>query len=245
MIESLTTVRQPTFQLAWKEAMSALSRNQWEVYNLVVQIEDPCAFDEQFHQEVEQFCRLHGLLGPRHVAYTIFPRRLYRIKGSADKLFGAYNRQGGLYDWLRTRPLGGWGTYFRRMTHYESLGGAVNQLHLIIEAINRRRRVWKAAYTVVIQEPGEETTRPRGAPCLNYIAVQMEPKDLHPSLGLLCVYRNHDMLERAYGNYWGLCNLAHFLAQETHSTPGSVTCVSSHAYVGSPRRPVRDLLSRL
>ena len=56
---------------------------------------------------------------------------------------------------------------------------------------------------------------------------------------MLAVYRNHDFLERAYGNYWGLCNLTGFLAPEVDATPGPITCVSSHAYVSEKKTALK------
>jgi thymidylate synthase len=116
------------------------------------------------------------------------------------------------------------------MTNYDYGDEPVNQLQNIIQAINTRSNVWKAACTIIIQKPGNETTGPRGGPCLNYIAVQM--KAGNPcKIGFLCVYRNHDLLERTYGNYWGLCNLLQFLAAETNASTGPLTCISSHAEI--------------
>lgn len=106
----------------------------------------------------------------------------------------------------------------------------MNQLENIINALTMRANVSKAALTIVIQRPGGETTRPLGGPCLNYLAVQAE-RNTDTTLGLLAVYRNHDFLQKAYGNYWGLCNLLRFLAKETKTIAGPVTCISSHAYV--------------
>ena len=99
------------------------------------------------------------------------------------------------------------------MTYYETKHGYVNQLDNIINAINNRSKKHKAAYTIYIQKPGCETIRPRGGPCLNYIAVQIEKKETS-EIGLLCVYRSHDFLERAYGNYWGLTQ---YICQRTFS----------------------------
>lgn len=65
------------------------------------------------------------------------------------------------------------------------------------------------------------------------------------NLGLLAVYRNHDFLERAYGNYWGLCNLLNFIANEVGATPGPLTCVSSHAYVDKKKTAFKTLLESL
>ena len=239
------TIVQSSFQLAWLEALRALSNNQWQLRNLVVHASDPSAFDDGFHKQVTEFCRRHQLLGPKHVAYTIFPHKQYATRGSASEVFTAYNRPRGLYERLHTRSKGEWGTYFRRMTHYETGGGAVNQLRDILRAIRARQQIWKAAYTIVLTRPGSEAVRPRGAPCLSYIAVQLEPSAPRPVLGLLCVYRHHDFLERAYGNYWGLCNLARFLAREGACQPGPVTWVSSRAYVNQLRGPVRGLLAAL
>lgn len=198
----------------------------------MVQIRDANAFNAVIHQRVEAFCRQTRVLGPRHVAYTIFPEGFYRKVRNIDDLFNGYNKRDGLYDRLQRRyaNTSSWGTYFRRMTRYETGRGAENQLANIIRAINARRNVSKAAMTIVIPRPGGETIRPLGGPCLNYLAIQAE-RNVRTTLGLLAVYRNHDFLQKAYGNYWGLCNLLRFLAEETNAVAGPVTCVSSHAYV--------------
>ncbi len=68
---------------------------------------------------------------------------------------------------------------------------------------------------------------------LLFIPMPILPKTepSNPQLSLLCVYRNHDFLERAYGNYWGLCYLLNLIACETNMEPGTLTCISSHAYI--------------
>jgi len=53
---------------------------------------------------------------------------------------------------------------------------------------------------------------------------------------------NHDFLERAYGNYWGLCNLLAFLAREVGGEPGPLTCMSSHAYVSGRKTALKALV---
>jgi thymidylate synthase len=130
------------------------------------------------------------------------------------------------------------------MTHYDLREENIeNQLDNIFKAINSRERISKAAYTIVIQKPGGETIRPLGAPCLNYLTIQLHanPKRLN----MLALYRNHDFLERAYGNYWGLCNLIRFMARETDFNPGSLTCVSSHAYIANKKRAFKTFVESL
>jgi thymidylate synthase len=61
-------------------------------------------------------------------------------------------------------------------------------------------------------------------------------------LSLMCIYRNHDFLERAYGNYWGLLNLLKFLAHETNLNVGVLTCISSHAYVDKKKTELKNFL---
>jgi len=139
----------------------------------------------------------------------------------------------------------GWGTYFRRMIHYEYPDGTVvNQLRKVIEAIRGWPVLHRAAYNMLIPRPGPDTAQRRGAPCLNYIAPQVDLSS-PPSVGLLCVYRNHDFLERAYGNYWGLCNLTQFIAKETGLKCGPLTCVSSHAFVPGHKLALRVFLDSL
>ena len=235
---------QRSFQAAWVSAISFLRNNLWEQHNLVVQIKDPRHHDDKLHKDISDFELQNKLFGSKHVAYTIFPHNLYKKNSNADKdkLYDKYNNR--FYPWTRTKAHRGWGTYFKRMIDYETRYGRVNQLDNIITAIKTRRNSAKAAYTIIIQRPGGETIRPLGGPCLNYIAVQLKAGRPR-TLGLLAIYRNHDFLRRAYGNYWGLCNLLNFLADETGSTPGPLTCISSHAYIDTKRNKVQSLLKVL
>jgi len=246
VLESPTLFAQDTFQKAWIVAARHIATCGWDCSNLVVRCADPTAFDGAMHQRHDDFAERLGLLPPKDVAYTVFPHNLYRLSGSAERLFVQYNRPGGMFDRLRKHPRRGWGTYFRRMTHYEAEGARqpVNQLQNILRALNSPAHAYRAAYTMVIQRPGAETVRHRGGPCLNYIAVQVQPGN-PKTIGLLCVYRNHDFLERAYGNYWGLCNLLSFMATQARSDIGPLTCVSSHAYVDASRRQLQEFLDTL
>lgn len=231
-----------SFQEGYIAACRHLMGRGWTARNLVVYIADPTALDQSLHQRVVEFARQHALHNPKNVAYSIFPWRLYERQGNIDCLLVRYLGARGLYERLRRLSPGMWGTYFYRMTAYPAADGPVNQLANVIKAIRSRSTVCRAAYTLVIPVPGGENVRRRGSPCLNYIAVQLEGGEARRA-SLLAVYRNHDFLERAYGNYWGMCLLLRFLARETGFCTGSVTCVSSHAYVPRLRRELRVLIS--
>lgn len=241
-----TSITQPSFQCAWIEAVLELSRRSWAFHNLVIHIESSSAFDAGIHDSVCAFMKDIGVLTPKQVAYTIFPFRLYKSYGNAQSLFNAYNRNGGFFHRVNriNRRARRWGNYFHRMTHYNTLKGTQNQLGNIIKAITRSNKTYRAAYTILIQYPGGEMVKPLGGPCLNYMAVQMAP-GFPRSLGLMAVYRNHDFLERAYGNYWGLCKLIGFLAKETNSRPGPLTCVSSHAFADKKHKQLKTFVSSL
>lgn len=231
-----------TFQEVWLKAANYLRNNNWDVWNLVVQITDPTSYDKLINTTFKNFAEDNNKVSPKGVAYTIFPHKLYKRVNSADDLYYTYMNK--IYPWTRGREHSGWGTYFQRMIAYPSMKGSTNQLSNIINAINNRDRLSRASYTIVIERPGGETIKPLGAPCLNYIAVQLEP-GIKPKISLLCVYRNHDFFERAYGNYWGLCNLLCFIAKETNLSPGSLTCISSHAYVDGSKTNFKSLLEEL
>jgi hypothetical protein len=223
-----TIIEEVSFQDAWIKAVQHLSANHWDYYNLVVHIKDPQAIDVTKDESVTNFSRQIHIRTPKDVAYTIFPYRLY--SGNGTELYDLYNNR--FYPWTRKREHSGWGTYFHRMINYQpdKRYPGINQLKNIIDAINRRTNTLCAAYTISITYPGGETIRPLGGPCLNNILIQMLPSD-QPKLGLLAVYRNHEFLERAYGNYYGLCKLLSFLNEQTDTIPGTITCISSHAYV--------------
>lgn len=242
MINKPILITGNSFQQAWKNVVIHLSKTGWEINNLVVHIIDPSIFDIGYHTQFCTFVSQNSLLGSKDVAYTIFPHQLYRYKKTGTKLFDAYNRHNGLYERLQKRPRSGWGTYFRRMTHYNGRNGIENQLQSVIDAINRRSYIYKASYTIIIQEAGHESIRPRGGPCLNYISLQLQVEESKNVLGMMSVYRNHDFLKRAYGNYWGLCNLVRFLSNETGFMTGPLTIVSSHAYIDELKRKVRDFV---
>ena len=236
-----TVVTAQSFQEAWLKAVKILMKNDWHVWNLIVQTTEPESFNEVFHEKVRIFAKEQNFRSPKGNAYIIFPFNLYDPSKGAQDLFDKYNNPRGLYERKFKRN---WGTYFRRLSHVDNSDNENCQLHNLINAINNSDKVFKAAYTLIIQRPGKELVRNRGGPCLNYIAVQLKPGN-PKEISLLCVYRNHDFLERAYGNYWGLTKLLQFIAHETDSKPKRVTCVSSHSYVKDKKRALKQLVKSL
>lgn len=225
------------FQGAWAQAIIKLEENKWSVWNLVVQIKAPGLIDRAIHTQTEDFARLHGLIKPNQVAYTIFPFKLYKPGISRERFYKKYWKY---FAYTRKQPRKGWGAYFERMIRYRPTGRAdvsTDQLSNIIDSIKTRRVNYGSSFVMIIPYPYKDSKRIMAAPCLNYVTVQVEntPND-RLCVNLLAVYRNHDFLERAYGNYYGLCKLLQYIASETGAELGCVTCVSSHAYVSGSKR---------
>ena len=224
---------------AYGGALHSLVDSHWDSWNLVVQIQDPGGVDADRKAEIEGFARRERLLRPHTVATTLFPSALRPICQSREDLYAKYVAR------YLPRYGGGWGTYFGRMIAYPTTDSVVNQLEGIIASVVRSKRTHRAAYTLPIQLPGRETRRARGGPCLNYIAFQLERDDARVHVNMLAVYRNHDFLRRAYGNYRGLGQLLVFVAEECELDVGCLTCVSSHAYIDAKKPAVRSLVEAL
>jgi thymidylate synthase len=236
-MECPTLIVASSFQIAWAQAILSLENHAWNQWNLIIQIENPCLLEIGIHDVVKQFAITNRLIGPDQVAYTIFPIKIYRPGTTKDYLYRGYKKY---YTFTRKQPHKGWGTYFDRMIHYNPSGqenAETDQLSNIIDAINSRLVNYGASFVIIIPYPNRDSKRLMGAPCLNYITVQVENginKQL--CINMLAVYRNHDFMERAYGNYYGLCMLLRYIALETDSEIGRLTCVSSHAYVPNHKR---------
>jgi len=223
-------ISEESFQVAWAQAVKQLSANSWDAWNLVVQINNPELFNNDFNTLLNEFAKRNNLRPPKHVAHTIFPQRFY-IKGMSRNIF--YRNYFRFFNRPRDKPRPGWGAYFKRMIKYQTKKGEIDQLGSIIDNINNRAKNYKVCNTIVIPSPDKDLNRTRGGPCLNYIAIQPEVMNNSENtriINLLAVYRNHDFTNRAYGNYMGLCNLIKYIAYETNSKIGKLSCISSHAY---------------
>lgn len=227
------------FQEAYLDALARLRDNKWSCWNLNVQVANPLAFDRDLHARMIQLADAAGVKRPKDVSYTIFPEGVWRSSASAEDLYDRYMNR--FYPRVHRRAHR-WGTYFARMVAWRyRKNKPVNQLQEIIRSINESQDVHKAAYSIVIPRPGGETRAPLGAPCLSLVTLQLE-RSPSPTASLLAVYRSHDFLGRAYGNYWGLCQLLGFIADQTGYSVGRLTCLSSRAFVDNKKTLLRSML---
>lgn len=117
-------------------------------------------------------------------------------------------------------------TYFERLTNFPAT--QQNQLETIIQKL----RSWpvrpRAALYAHIESPSTTKLRTRGGPCLQYIQVGF---DAGAGLNLTALYRSHDYVEKAFGNFVGLTRCLRFLCQEADKPIGKVRCISINPHI--------------
>ncbi len=213
---------------AWIKALTHIIENRGECLNLMVQIVNPKRTQSLIDKKYDRIVKKYRLLNTKNVANTIFPQRLYEIVNkNRVKLYEKYNNK--MYPKIKTR----WGTYFKRMIDWPFVEKEteINQLEFIISRLIDRKRIYRHAYTILICSPERNFGQPVGAPCLNYLTLQIDSKDKR--ISMLAVYRNQDFIRRAYGNYIGLSNLQSFICEQSKFKVGCLTILSSHAYISS------------
>lgn len=229
------------YSVAWARVIKKLENHNWNIWNLIVTIKNPIIRNIDAYNQITEFCNSKGILTPKKVQHTIFPTQIYKKAKDREHLYKYYWK---FFNISRKMPHSGWGTYFQRMISYDTNGVKIDQLGDIIDSINNRSKNYGASFVMVIPYPSKDHKKKMGAPCLNYITVQVE-KDSYAQNGrkisMLAVYRNHDFRERAYGNYLGLCDLLNYICSETNSSIGYLTCISSHAYASSNHKELSHI----
>lgn len=164
------------------------------------------------------------------VANTIFPHESHRWRDTPDTFVGWYRQA---YDRLPRRP-GGWGTYFQRLTEPGGDGG--DQLRRTVSGLRSWGHAHHGAFVVHYQS-SEHRPRPLGAPCLQYVQFMADAD----RLSMTAVYRSHDYFAKALGNLVGLARLLKYICQKTNHTVGTLTCISTYAFLNC-RRDAASLL---
>jgi hypothetical protein len=239
-----TFVSEKDVSTAWIAGLEALVRAGGDAVNLTVVIADPTAEREGVRQVLDRFigerrrAKSRSVERVSTVANTLFPSAWYL----PDRL--GSDAAAHLYDLERitrqvARRRNPRGEYFERMVawpgrenrEFNQLDQAVRRLRAARERGHQRGHEYEVSLTM----PTDEIAVPvlvagqdrytRGFPCLSHLSFSL----LHGVVHLLAVYRSHDFVSRAYGNYLGLGRLLQFVARESGLPAGELTCVSASA----------------
>jgi|SRR5579863_726632 len=210
---------------AWQNGSQLLLQSpQHSIRNLITEIATPTVVDPGWYL---RFCPKSVGAQDRLsvVAKVLFPDILRRQGEPRVEYYARCERL--LKRALKIGSLhSAWGgTYFQRLL---SLDSSENQIERAIRILSAWKVRGETAIIMHTSSPTIDGLRKRGSPCLQYIEILWGKDGV---LDLVAVYRNHDFLNKALGNFLGLGRLLDFIALEGGKRPGRVICHSVHAYV--------------
>ena len=229
-IEALSA---PNCYEAWKAAsMHLLGLTGSHESNLLVQIENPIEWDDNWFSRIDPRRVSGSGENPADVANTIFPASTWQKSESRDEFYARYKRAHSRGRHKR------WGTYFLRLIDFGQTH--VNQLERSLRVFKEWEKNPGTAVVFHLSSAETDVPRPLGGPCLQLIQLQA----WGGTIDMTAVYRNHDFFNKAFPNYVGLGRLLNFICGESERNVGKLVCHSGHAYFNSSKEIARSLLAR-
>jgi thymidylate synthase len=226
--------------LAWCEVFDALmQRGVQELGPVVVSIRE---FDEQskpiellgVRQRLDKELEVLTGRSVDDVASTLFPESLWN-PALSDGGKDLYRRFRAIWPRLQQRSrLNANGSYFQRLIDYrESEKKTVNQLDEIVRTYKgglKRRSAFQAS---IYDPASDHTDQPyQGFPCLQQLSFAPSKN----SLTVTGYYMLQYAVDRAYGNYLGLCRIGRFMAAQMGLHLERVVCISSVLTLGKEKQ---------
>ena len=172
------------------------------------------------------------------VANTIFPS-IWNPNANRQELYDRYSR---ILPMLRKDRRNRYGLYFQRLISYGGSGGGnngVNQLEHIIQTWHKGNHRRTALQAGLFDPLKDHTDQPvRGFPCLQQVSFARFGDD---GLSITGYYATQFVVERAYGNYLGLCRLGRFMAHEMGLRFGKMTCIATPVMLYRTKKSVKGL----
>jgi len=237
-------VSEPNISAAWVAGLTKLVEAGGEAVNLTVAIANPVTEIDGVRATLDEFVAARRARNRNSVervstvANTLFPQSWYRESlgdGAATHLYELEHETRHVSHRTAKR-----GTYFERLVAWpDPEKGRVNQLSRAIERLSvarergeERGNQYEVGVTGPMEDgfaapivlPGHDNLT-RGFPCLSHISLSLHRGEVH----LAALYRSHDYVSRAYGNYIGLGRVLAFVGNESGWPIGEVTCISSSA----------------
>jgi len=207
---------------AWAEALRVVLANG-EAAPMIVSV---AGFTDGVPQEepsirsaLDAALKLENLQSCETVSNTIFPNSLWNPGAPAKQLYARYKRI--LPKLIKATRKNQRGLYFERMTS-GGPPGHENQLDFILSTYKARSGVRRSALQLAIFDPERDhsTAAQLGFPCLQHVTIAPTAD----GISLNAFYATQYVVERAYGNYLGLCRLGRFVAHELEKPLSRVTC---------------------
>ncbi len=170
------------------------------------------------------------------VANTIFPESLWNPGRGRARLFQRYCRI--LPSLRHALHSNSRGLYFDRLIS-GGPAGKENQLDFAINTYMKRIGVRRSVLQASVFDPHRDhsSAAQLGFPCLQHVTFA-------PTVGGLCLnafYATQYMVERAYGNYLGLCRLGRFMAHELDMRLTRMTCFTGIAECDTAKKHLESI----
>lgn len=236
MIHPATVAFDANLVRAWVQACDLIARQKAVDYVLVTGFGEAWEATEDQRHALDYAAQLVGAESPSSVASVLLPRIVRLSEDDAataiengQRMFGRGRRKG-----LR---FSGWRhTYFERLTGawYDRLGTKESiKQNRVLQAIEKMNlwdhNVQAAIYVHTNLET--ETFRTRGSPCLQYVQFRASENS---ELSLVGMYRSHDYVNKALGNFIGLHDLGQFVAKHTGRRFVGANIVSLNPFITRP-----------
>jgi hypothetical protein len=236
-------VSEKNLSAAWVAALDVLLANGGDAVNLTVAIDDPTEEHAGVREVLDRFNGARRRANRKSVelvstvANTIFPAAWYIESLGTDAETHLYELERTTRFVSRRRNRSG--TYFERMVAWPGPTGEFNQLDQVVRRLRGARLHGLQrgnAYEIGVVTPADETIavpvmvggkdrKVRGFPCLSHLSFSLQ----HGVVHLTALYRSHDFISRAYGNYLGLGRVLAFVARQSGFPVGELTCISASA----------------
>ena len=176
------------------------------------------------------------------VANTIFPS-MWNPNAERQELYDRYRR---ILPNLRKDRRNRYGLYFQRLISYgagSDGNGGVNQLEHIIQTWHKGNHRRTALQAGLFDPLKDHTDQPvRGFPCLQQVSFARCSDE---GLSITGYYATQYVVERAYGNYLGLCRLGRFMAHEMGLRLQQMTCIATPVVLYRTKKSVKGLAERI
>jgi hypothetical protein len=184
--------------------------------------------DPALRTALDDCLRVKGRLDVETVAWTIFPRSIWRLAGrDRHRLYDLYIKTFPAWRSMNLRA-NRRGLYFERLVNYGRGPVGGNQLEWILSEYAARPGIRKTMLQASVFDPERDHVRDAqlGFPCLQQVHFVPE----HGGLAVRAFYATQQLFDKAYGNWLGLCHLGQFMALEM-----GLRLVRLNCYVGTEK----------